>query len=318
LSLFANRSSPRANSEERETSNEKRLDFHLFYTYGWNMILVGTCGFQHRDWVRVFYPASLDSSLWLRYYTGNFGCCELTFTYYRVPEVTTIQQLIQESEGGLQFVFRVPFRLVEGEDDRDGMARRFVSALWPLQECAQLAGVVAQFGPGFGFIRDNFQRLCRLRDALEGLLLIADFGCADWLTPRAARHLSAARIALACVDGGTSLTDKTWYCATAGVAYVRFQGRNQSRWVQGDGSARHDYLYSRAELAAAVPEIRRLEQESDRVLVLLNNPWRGQATVNARMFLELLDNEKPEEEARSREPGAGRKTTAARDAASDA
>jgi uncharacterized protein YecE (DUF72 family) len=254
------------------------------------MILTGTSGFQHRDWERVFYPVSLNSSLWLRYYGRHFGCCELTFTYYRVPEVSSIQQLISEA-GSLQFVFRVPFRLVEEGRAPGDLARQFVSALWPLKENAQLAGVVAQFGPDFGFVRDSFQRLCQLRDTLDGLPLIADFTCPDWLTPRAARHLAAERIALACVDGGTNLTDKTFYCATAAVTYVRFQGRNQSRWIKGDGSARHDYLYSRAELATAVPEIRRLEQESERVLVLMNNPWRGQAAINARMLLELLGNQ---------------------------
>jgi len=251
------------------------------------MILVGTSGFQHRDWERVFYPAGLNTALWLEYYGRHFGCCELTFTYYRVPEAFSIQQLIDTADS-LQFVFRVPFRLVEKGDGTEDLAQKFVSALWPLKEGAQLAGVVAQFGPDFGFNRDGFERLCRLRDSLAGLPLIADFGCPDWLTPRAARHLAAERIALACVDGGTSLTERTFYCATAAVAYVRFQGRNQSRWIQGDGSTRHDYLYSRAELAAAVPEIRRLEQESERVLVLMNNPWRGQATINARMLAELL------------------------------
>lgn len=247
------------------------------------MILVGTCGFQHRDWVRVFYPAGLDPSLWLRHYCRHFGCCELAFTHYRIPEVAIIQQLIDGSEGRLQLVFRVPFRLAEDGSPSGDLAREFVSALWPLQENAQLAGVVAQFGAGFGFNRENFQRLCRLRDVLAGLRLIADFGCPDWLSPRAARHLAAQRIALACVDGG-ALTDRTFYCATADLAYVRFQGRNQSRWIQGDGSARHDYLYSQAELEAAVPEIRRLEQESERVLVLMNNPWRGQAALNARQL----------------------------------
>ncbi len=252
------------------------------------MILTGTSGFQHRDWVRVFYPANLDPALWLQHYSRCFGCCELTFTYYRIPEPISVQQLISESGGRLQFVFRVPSRLVAGDCEGGNLASRFVSALWPLRENAQLAGVVAQFGPEFGFIRDNFRHLCGLRDALTGLPLIADFGCTDWLTPRAARHLAAERIALACVDGGAGLAEKTWYCATADVAYVRFQGRNQSRWIQGDGSARHDYLYSRAELAAAIPEIRRLEQESERVLVLMNNPWRGQAAINARMLIDLL------------------------------
>jgi uncharacterized protein YecE (DUF72 family) len=252
------------------------------------MILVGTSGFQYRDWVRVFYPAGLDPRLWLRYYSRHFGCCELNFTCYRIPEATSIQQLIEESSGSLHFVFRAPFKLVEGDQSDGELARRFAAALWPLKDAGRLSGVIARFAPDFEFIRDNFQRLCLLRDSLEGIQLVAEFGCPDWLTPRAARHLAAQQIALACVDGGTSLQEKTFYCATARLAYVRFQGRNQSRWIQGDGSNEHNYLYSRVELAAAVPEIRRLAEESEQVLVVMNNPWRGQATINAQMMQELL------------------------------
>jgi uncharacterized protein YecE (DUF72 family) len=252
------------------------------------MIFVGTSGFQHRDWVPVFYPRNLEPGLWLEYYSRFFGCCELGMTYYRVPEMTAIKQLADFTNGAVQFVFRVPRRLLEDRADCPNLARDFVSALWPLRDAGQLAGVVAQFAPEFAFIRDNFGRLCRLRDSLDGITLVAEFGCPDWLTPKAARHLAAERIALACVDGGMSLRDRTFYCATASLAYVRFQGRNLSKWVKGDGSAQHDYLYSRAELAAAVPEIRRLEQECERVLILMNNHWRGQAAVNAKMLQELL------------------------------
>jgi uncharacterized protein YecE (DUF72 family) len=252
------------------------------------MILVGTCGFQYRDWVRVFYPGTLDRSAWLRYYSRFFGCCELNFTYYRLPETTTVQQLIDESKGSLQFVFRLPSKLVEICPVDGDLARRFAAALWPLKESGQLGGVVAQFDPGFEFFRDNFRHLCALRNTLEGVPLIAEFGCPEWLTPRAAKHLARENIILACVDGGMHLRDQTFYCATSSTAYVRFQGRNRSRWIKGDSSAQHDYLYSRAELAAAFRKIRRLEEESERVLVLMNNPWRGQATINARMLLELV------------------------------
>jgi uncharacterized protein YecE (DUF72 family) len=255
------------------------------------MILVGTGGFQYRDWTRVFYPADLDPSLWLRYYSRHFGCCELNFTCYRMPEYEAIQQLIEEPERNLQFVFRVPSKMTDGREEMAEAAQRFAAVLRPLEEAGRLSGVIARFPPDFGFIRDNFQFLCRLQDSLEGIRLVAEFGSPDWLTPRAARHLAAREIALACVDGGTSLREKTFYCATAPLAYVRFQGRNESRWIQGDGSGRHDYLYSRAELAAALPEIRRLERESERVLVVMNNHWRGQAAINAQMMLELLARE---------------------------
>jgi len=252
------------------------------------MIVVGTSGFQYREWASVFYPGNLDSKLWLRYYARSFGCCELGATYYRIPEAFMIQQLADETGGDFQFVFRAPFRLAEEHPDNLELARGFASSLCPLKEAGQLAGTLLQLPPGFGFIRDNFDHLCRLRDSLEGIPLIAEFGCPDWLTPRAAKHLAAAHIALACVDGGERLAEKTFFCATSEPAYVRFQGRNRSRWVKGDGSAQHDYLYSRAELAAAIPELRRLEQECERVLVFFGNHWRGQAVINARMLMEEI------------------------------
>ncbi len=251
------------------------------------MILVGTAGFQYRDWAPVFYPRDLDPSLWLKFYCRQFSCCELAFTYYRIPETTSIQQLIECSSRSFRFVFRLPFRMVECPEDTE-LRSKFYASLWPMKDAGQLAGVLAQFPPEFGFIRDNFDRLCRLHASLDGIPMIAEFGCPDWLTSIAAKHLKNHQIALACIDGGTSLKERTFFCATADLAYVRFQGRNHPRWIKGDGSAQHDYLYSRAELAAAVPEIRRLEQESGQVLVVMNNPWRGQAAINARMLLELL------------------------------
>jgi len=252
------------------------------------MILVGTNGFQHRDWVPVFYPLALDPRFRLEYYSRYFGCCELNITYHRLPEPATIQDLMEGSRGVLQFVFRVPFRLLDDLPDNAELARKFAASLWPLKESGQLTAVLAQYGADFGFIRDNFSRLCLLRDSLEGIPLVADFVCPEWFAPRAAKHLDAARIALACGDGVPLRDGAGFFCATAGLAYVRFQGRNHSRWLKGDGSARHDYLYSRAELAAAVPEIRRLGEENEKVLVIMNNPLRGQAPTNARTLLELL------------------------------
>jgi uncharacterized protein YecE (DUF72 family) len=252
------------------------------------MILVGTSGFQYRDWVTVFYPRSLNPDSWLKYYSRHFNCCELSFTYFRIPEISAIKQIVDETRGGMQFVFRVPFRLLQERPGNPELAQRFAAVLWPLKEAGQLPGVLAQFPPEFEFIRDNFERLCRLRDLLEGVPLIAEFGCPAWNSSKAAKHLSAANIALACVDGGTGLKEKTFFCATAELSYVRFQGRNRSRWLKGDGSAQHDYLYSRAELSAVIPEIRKLENESGRVLVFMNNPWRGQAVINAQMLMEEL------------------------------
>lgn len=238
----------------------------------------------------MFYPEHLDPRDWLCYYSQQLGCCELGFTSYRIPEVQMIQEIAEKTRGRLPLVFRAPARIAEDSAGSADLARRFAAALWPLKETGQLAGVLVRFSPEFEFNRENFERVCRIRDSMEGVFAIAEFGCPDWHSSRAAKHLDSAHIGFACVDGGRSLKERPFFCATGGLAYVRFQGRNQSRWLKGDGSEEHNYLYSRAELAAAVPEIRRLEQESERVLVFMNNPWRGQAVINARMLIKEIAN----------------------------
>jgi uncharacterized protein YecE (DUF72 family) len=264
------------------------LDFHLIFTYFNCMILVGTSGYHYKDWVPVFYPSTLNPKSWLRHYSDRFDCCELGFTYYRIPEPAAIQEIVDEIRRPMQFVFRAPHRLSEEHSDNADLARRFASALWPLKDAGLLAGALAQFPPEFEFMRENFDGLCRLRDSLKGIQLIAEFGLPDWNSLRAAKHLKSAGIALACIDGGPELQTKTFYCATAPLSYVRFQGRNRSKWLKGDGSAQHDYLYSRTELAAAIPELRRLDQESEQTLIFMNNHWRGQAVINAGMVTDLL------------------------------
>ena len=105
------------------------VDFHQIFTYFIGMILVGTSGFQYRDWVPVFYPRNLDPGSWLSYYSQRFGCCELGFTSYRIPEVLQFKKLSEETRGALPFIFRAPSRLSEEHPDNPDLARRFAAAL---------------------------------------------------------------------------------------------------------------------------------------------------------------------------------------------
>jgi uncharacterized protein YecE (DUF72 family) len=250
------------------------------------MIVVGTCGFRHRDWARVFYPADLMESGWLDYYSRAFGCCEIGSSARRHPELTLVQHLVDGSDGRLQFIIRAPEVLLRSEPQA-GLSGDFLSALWPMAEAGLLGGILAAFDPGFGFNRENFARVCSVRKTLGRAPLIAEFGCPDWRTRKAAGHLASHNISLACVDGTAEpLPDS--YPSAAPPGYLRLEGRNRSRWLPGDGSALHDYLYSTAELQAAATRARRLEGECGTVFVVLNNIWRGQAAINGRTLQSLL------------------------------
>ena len=48
-------------------------------------ILVGTSGWQYRDWRGTFYPPDVPQRRWLEYYASQFATVENNGTFYRLP-----------------------------------------------------------------------------------------------------------------------------------------------------------------------------------------------------------------------------------------
>jgi uncharacterized protein YecE (DUF72 family) len=53
------------------------------------MVLVGTSGWQYRDWRGPFYPDKLPQRAWLEHYAGRFATVEVNNAFYRLPERDT-------------------------------------------------------------------------------------------------------------------------------------------------------------------------------------------------------------------------------------
>jgi uncharacterized protein YecE (DUF72 family) len=52
-------------------------------------VLVGTSGWQYRDWRGRFYPERLAQSKWLEHYASRFATVESNNAFYRLPEPDT-------------------------------------------------------------------------------------------------------------------------------------------------------------------------------------------------------------------------------------
>ncbi|MGH3666441.1 MAG: DUF72 domain-containing protein [Egibacteraceae bacterium] len=48
-------------------------------------VLVGTSGWQYRDWRGAFYPSGLRQADWLEHYAARFATVELNNSFYRLP-----------------------------------------------------------------------------------------------------------------------------------------------------------------------------------------------------------------------------------------
>ena len=52
-------------------------------------IVVGTSGWQYRDWRGPLYPPGLPQHDWLAYYAGRYATVENNSTFYRLPSRDT-------------------------------------------------------------------------------------------------------------------------------------------------------------------------------------------------------------------------------------
>ena len=52
-------------------------------------VLIGTSGWQYRDWRGVLYPPGLAERDWLEYFAGRYGTVENNGTFYRLPAEDT-------------------------------------------------------------------------------------------------------------------------------------------------------------------------------------------------------------------------------------
>jgi uncharacterized protein YecE (DUF72 family) len=56
------------------------------------VLLVGTSGWQYRDWRGTFYPDRLPQREWLRYFAGHFPTVEINNTFYNLPKESSFDR----------------------------------------------------------------------------------------------------------------------------------------------------------------------------------------------------------------------------------
>ncbi len=257
------------------------------------MIRIGTSGFSYKDWVGPFYPPDLGERDWLSFYAREFSTCELNFSYYRIPAVSTMARMAERTPPGFLFSVKAFQELTHERDvsRTDKTFRDFTASLQPLVDAQKFGCVLAQFPYSFHPTQENREYLLRLRDGLGGLATVVEFRNQGWLTGEMFDMLDELHLGFCCVDEPPLKGLMPPIArATGPVAYVRFHGRNASKWWQhAEAWERYDYLYSQAELKEWVPKIKALDAEAPLTFVYTNNHRRGQAAANARQLRLMLD-----------------------------
>ncbi len=254
------------------------------------MIYVGTAGYSYDDWKGVFYPEKADKREMLSLYAGQFSFTEVNSTYYRLPNRYMMHNMQAKTPPGFQFVIKAYKSLTHERVDNAQDFRSFADSLAPLEEAGKLGCVLAQFPQSFRLNGANVSYLGEMARRLAGLNTVVEFRHREWLREDIFEFLSEQGLGFVCVDEprleGLVPPEVR---VTSPTAYVRFHGRNRAKWYNHRESyERYDYLYSEDELAEWVPGIVGLDRKAEKVYVSMNNHYRGQAVVNARMIREMI------------------------------
>lgn len=254
-------------------------------------VFVGTAGFSYKDWKGVFYSPETKPRDMLEVYSSVFPVVEINSTYYAIPTPDRIRAMAERTPLDFQFTVKANREMTHEISKYAAVFDSFRKAIRPLQDHGKLGCVLAQFPWGFKNTRDNREYLELFSQRMSGVDTVVEFRNGEWEAEATYGLLSELGLGYCCVDepklkGLVSPRVEV----TGSLGYVRFHGRNRETWWDRNRESweRYDYLYGERELEEWVPKVEDLDEKSDRVYVIFNNHYKGQAPTNARMFEKML------------------------------
>jgi uncharacterized protein YecE (DUF72 family) len=232
-------------------------------------VLVGTSGWQYRDWRGTFYPQKLPQSKWLEHYAGCFQVVEVNNAFYRLPEARTFTQWAE----------RTPDDFVVGVK-----ASRYLSHIKRLQDPAE---PVARFmerarclGPKLGPVLLQLPptlrlELGRLDETLslfpDDVRVAVELRHDSWFVD-ATRSLLEKHGAAFCLADSTQRQTPVW--RTAPWGYLRMH----------EGRATPHPCYGRQALTHWAERLAQQWSADEDVYVFFNNDHRACAVRDSRVF----------------------------------
>lgn len=252
-------------------------------------LFIGTSGWSYPDWVGIVYPRQRPRGFsGLDFLSDLFDAVEVNSSFYRPPTARVAAAWLRRVQRNPRFLFTAKLwkRFTHERDEYWTAAdvELFKEGLRPLVEAGKLGAVLMQFPWSFSASPAHMDWLGRLADAFSDLPLVVEVRHVSWNSeePMAflrTHHLNFCNIDQPHSPEGLGRTNT----ATGPIAYYRFHGRNRQAWFRKDAGRdeRYNYLYSEEEMSPWVKDIASMLDDADRIFVMNNNHYRGQAVANA-------------------------------------
>lgn len=257
-------------------------------------IHVGTSGYSYQDWKGLFYPKSLASGDFLRYYSTFFDCVEIDSTYYRIPSPSIMDAVTRKVPSSFRFVVKTPDTFTHKRGQFLETLEPFRKATSPMVRKGVLACYLAQFPSSFKFSKENLEYIGSVAGNLDAPVCV-EFRERNWQKDEVYEFLNKNEIGYVNVDlpRFKSLPVPS-SIATSEIGYVRFHGRNAAKWWQHEEAhERYDYLYSTEELREWLPRIKELKEKTRETYVFFNNHYKIKSVNAANKMKRLLGMKTP-------------------------
>lgn len=241
------------------------------------MVYLGTCGYNHEEWVGTFYPPGMPRRDWLAHYSREFNACEIDFTFHTIPAPPLVNSLVRQSSPGFQFTVKAHHDMTHLRQGNEAVFRDFLRSVEPLSRSGKLGCVLAQFPVPFNYSRQNLDYLLLFRERLGELPLVAEFRHESWLQPAAMEPLRRHRIGLCWLDTPPFLGRRLLPAdASPFPAYVR--------------------LHEVEAACSSLPELRALPRQVDKTFIFAYSLVWTEALGAVRRLKEWLSKDNPPSE----------------------
>ncbi len=253
--------------------------------------LIGTSGYSYEDWRGFFYPEKLPKNKMLEFYCQHFNGVEVNSSYYKIPTQKMIQRLTERTPQDFEFIVKVNQETTHRRVENEAALKLLHEVLRPMQEAGKLKGLLAQFPYSFKNNERNRKYLSETATFCNGVPLFFEFRHNSWVKTAISSFLESLGAGYVNVDEpplpGLLPPQEM---VTSEFGYIRFHGRNETKWWSGQGPERYDYLYSGNELKSWTGHIKEILRKTLKTYIFFNNHPRGQAIQNAKQLATIFQD----------------------------
>jgi uncharacterized protein YecE (DUF72 family) len=247
-------------------------------------LLVGTSGWQYRDWRDTFYPDGVPLAHWLEYYATTFPTVENNGTFYRLAAPQTFADWRARTPDGFLMAIKASRYLTHVRRLREPAepVARLLAAAAQLKD--RLGPVLVQLPPTMQadhaaldecLLQFSQQAARELDQAGKPIRVCVEFRHQSWWTPQTRQVLERHNAALCWSDRGGRPQEPLW--PTADWGYLRLHEGAAEPWPRYGKQALRGWLRRIGETWPA---------DAD-VFAYFNNDQHGAAVQDANALIAI-------------------------------